>query len=137
VRSALSGRLPTAGSGPRVALPMAVLVLVFFVVLLAYAYFAFCLQLIAQKTQTGNTWFAWVPVLNAILMCDIAGRPRWWTLALVLSFIPFIGGLACATVFTILAWEMCVRRGKPGWIGIGMMLPVLQLAAWGYAAFSE
>jgi len=109
-----------------------------FLFLLSYAYFAYCLQVVAQKTGIANGWFAWVPIMNIVLICDIAGRPRWWT-ALVFGagVVPFIGVLASAVVFTILAWEMCLKRGKPGWLGILMVLPVVQFVAWGYLAFSE
>ncbi len=136
-RPGLAGQMSLTDIGLPMGLPIAIVGAIFFFFLLIYAYFSYCLQLIAQKTDMANGWFAWVPVMNVILMCDIAGRPRWWALAILISFIPLIGGLASLVVFAILAWDMCVKRGKPGWIGIGMILPLINFAAWGYVAFSE
>ncbi len=34
-----------------------------------YAYFAFSLMTIANKTGTENSWYAWIPILNVVLMC--------------------------------------------------------------------
>ena len=120
------------------ALGLPILGAVFVLFLLSYAYFAYCLQLVAKKAGIVNEWFAWVPIMNVILMCDIAGKERWWTaLALGSGLIPMIGGIASVVIFAIIFWDMCLKRGKPGWIGIGMVLPFIQFAAWGYLAFSE
>ena len=39
---------------------------------------------IARKTGTPSPWMAWIPVVNLVLMCRIAGRPGWWLLLLPL-----------------------------------------------------
>jgi len=43
-----------------------------------YIYMAYTLMKIAQKTNTENAWFAWIPILNIILMLQIAKKPLWW-----------------------------------------------------------
>jgi len=39
---------------------------------------ALSLQTIATKTNTENAWLAWIPVVNLILMLNIAKKPIWW-----------------------------------------------------------
>jgi hypothetical protein len=45
------------------------------ILLVAYVYHALALQTIATKTNTENPWFAWIPILNIILMLNIARKP--------------------------------------------------------------
>lgn len=103
---------------------------VFLVVGIAfYIYFAVCLMKIAKKTGTDNGWFAWIPILNVILMLQVAKKPIWW---LILFFIPGIN-----LVFTILVWmEIAKAVGKPEWWGILMIVPFVNLVVPGYLAFS-
>jgi len=42
-----------------------------------YAYSAFCIQTISNKTGTENSWFAWVPILNIYLLLKVAQKPGW------------------------------------------------------------
>jgi hypothetical protein len=60
------------------------------------------LQTIAQKTNTENPWLAWIPMLNIILMLNIAKKPIWW---FVLFLIPLVG-----IAMMVIVWEGC-RRG--------------------------
>lgn len=95
-----------------------------------YVYLAVCLMKLAQKTDTENAWFAWVPILNVILMLQIAKKPLWW---LLLFFIPGIN-----LVFIILVWmEIAKLVGKPEWWGILTIVPLVNLVVPGYLAFSS
>ena len=107
------------------------IMLVWFLFALAfYVYFAICLMKIASKTNTPNGWFAWIPILNAILMIQIAKRPVWW---IILLFIPLIN-----IVISIIVWmDIAVARNKPNWLGILMIVPVANLIIPGYLAFSD
>ncbi|MFC1594182.1 DUF5684 domain-containing protein [Candidatus Omnitrophota bacterium] len=104
---------------------------------ISYLFMAFCLQVIARKTQTANGWFAWIPIANLILMCDIAGKPRWWAALFLLVFIPFIGSIAVAVVSVMLFIGIAQRRGKPVWVGVLMIIPLVNLGVLGYIAFSD
>jgi len=74
------------------------LFLVMLLVMLApfYVYFSLALQVIAEKTGTGNTWLAWVPIVDIIVELDIARKPSWW---LVLRLLPPIN-----VVFKVVVW---------------------------------
>jgi hypothetical protein len=104
---------------------------IFWLILLAtYAYFAFSIQIIANKTGTPNGWMAWVPILNAVLLCNIGDKPIWWVL---LMFIPLVN-----FVITVMLWmAVSEARQKSPWLGILMILPFLNLIIPGYLAFSE
>jgi hypothetical protein len=98
--------------------------------LIVYIYIALSLQVIANKTGTDYAWLAWIPLLNIYLMCKIAGKSMFF---LFLFFIPFINIIAI-----ILVWMgIAEARGKPGWLGILMVVPIVSLIIPGYLAFSD
>lgn len=101
--------------------------------LAVYIYFAFCLMKIANKTNTPNSWFAWIPILNVILMLQISQKPMWW---LIFFFIPILNILGI--IFMVLMWMAIAERvGKPSWWGILMIVPIANLIVPGVLAFSK
>ncbi len=48
-----------------------------FIVIAAYLWVTISVFMIAQKTGTDNAWFAFVPVLNMVLLIQIADKPIW------------------------------------------------------------
>jgi hypothetical protein len=121
---------PSGPSGAQAA-ALGVAVLVMVVVGLAfYIYFSLALQTIAKKTNTENAWWAWVPILQIILMLNIAKKPVWW---IILFFIPLVG-----IVFAILTFMgIAEARNKPSWWGILVIVPVIGLIVPGYLAWSD
>lgn len=100
------------------------------VLLVAYVYHALALQTIATKTNTENPWFAWIPILNIILMLNIAKKPIWW---IVLFLIPIVN-----IVFIILVWMgIAEARNKPNWWGILVIVPVANIIVPGYLAWAD
>ena len=105
--------------------------LIFCIFLVAYyVYHALALQTIATKTNTENPWFAWIPILNIILMLNIAKKPIWWIL---LFLIP----LANIVIYVLLWMGIAEARNKPNWWGILMIVPVANLIVPGYLAWSD
>ncbi len=98
--------------------------------LVLYVYHALALQTIATKTNTENPWFAWVPILNIILMLNIAKKPIWW---IILCLIPLVN-----IVIIIIVWMgIAEARNKPNWWGILLIVPVANLIVPGYLAWSD
>lgn len=95
-----------------------------------YIFMAICLMKIAKKTNTENAWFAWIPILNIILMVQCAKKPIWW---IILFFIPFVNIVAAIMVWMAISKNV----GKPEWLGILMILPVANIVIPGYLAFSD
>jgi len=95
-----------------------------------YIYFALAVQTIAQKTNTPNAWFAWIPILNIFLLVAISKKPLWWILLL---FIPIVN-----LVVSVLVWmAVAEARNKPTWWGILSIIPVVNLIVPGYLAWSD
>lgn len=101
-----------------------------FIIIASYIYYALSFRAIARKTGTPNDWYAWVPVLNLVLMINVARKPLWW---LALLFIPFVN-----IVMSVLLWiEVAKAVGKPEWWGVLIIVPVINIAVPGYLGFSK
>jgi hypothetical protein len=65
----------------------------------SYVYISIALQKIAKKTNTVDSWFAWIPILNIILMIKIAEKPIWWTFLYFVTPVNIvIGVIVCIKV---------------------------------------
>jgi hypothetical protein len=95
-----------------------------------YIYMALALQTIARKTNTKNDWLAWIPIANMILLLEIARKPLWW---LLLLLIPLVN-----IVISIVVWvAVAEARGKPSWWGLLMIVPGVNLIVPGYLAWAD
>ena len=95
-----------------------------------YLYVSVCLYVLANKTGADNAWFAFIPILDLVLMLSIAGKPLWW---IFLLFIPVVN-----IFIGILAWMgIAEARGKPFWLGMLLLIPGVNLIVIGYLAFSR
>lgn len=105
--------------------------MVYLVFILAfYVYLALTLQTIANKTNTENAWLAWIPIVNIVLMCNIARKPVWW---IILCFIPLVN----IVIFIILWMGIAEARNKPSWWGILLIVPIVGIIVPGYLAWSD
>jgi hypothetical protein len=97
---------------------------------ICYVYMALAVQTIANKTNTQNAWMAWIPIVNIILLLNIAKKPVWWFL---LFLIPLVN-----IVIAILVWMgVAEARNKPNWWGILLIVPVVGIVVPGYLAWSD
>lgn len=95
-----------------------------------YVYSALAIQTIAQKTNTENPWLAWIPIINVILLLNIAKKPIWW---IVLLLIPLVN-----IVMGVIVWmAVAEARNKPNWWGILVIVPVVGLIVPGYLAWVD
>jgi hypothetical protein len=117
-------------SGPGAAVLGAFLLVYLVVLAAAYIYVALALQTIANKTNTENAWLAWIPIVNIILMCNIARKPVWW---IILCLIPLVN----LVIFIILWMGIAEARNKPSWWGILLIVPVVGIIVPGYLAWSD
>jgi len=95
-----------------------------------YIYFALAFQTIAKKTNTENAWWAWVPILNVLLMLNIAKKPLWWFILLLIPLVGIVIGI-------IVMMAVAEARNKPSWWGILMIVPVVGIIVPGYLAWSD
>jgi hypothetical protein len=106
---------------------MGVGILIFY--LIVYLFFAYCLKLVAEKTgHTEKSWWAWIPIMNGLLLLEIAGKPMWW-------FILFLVPLVNIVIYIIVMMEVAKARGKESWWGI--IAVFVGIVGWPYLAFSD
>lgn len=125
-----SGAAGTAvGEGMAMAF-LGIMLVWILVVAAIYIYMAICLMKIAKKTNTANGWFAWIPILNMILMIQVAKKPMWW---IIMFFILLVN-----IIFSVLVWMGIAEAvKKPNWVGILMIVPIANLIVPGYLSFSK
>jgi len=127
----LSVAMAQANDSPAAAgLGAGILMFCFVLFVGLYVYMALALQTIATKTNTENSWLAWIPIANLVLMLNIAKKPIWW---IVLFLIPLVN-----IVIAIMVWMgVAEARGKPSWWGILTIVPVANLVVPGVLAWSD
>ena len=99
------------------------------VILAVYAFFGWTMYRIANKTGCSDSaWWAWVPILNALLAIKCAAKPWWWFFLLLIPVVNII--------FSVILWmEIAKACGQPSWWGFVMLLPVVNLFVMAYLAF--
>lgn len=120
------------------AMLMGFIVVFFIIGIIFYVLFSYSLMKIAQKTKTDNAWLAWIPLVNIILMAQMAGKEWWWGLiALLIGLIPFIGGLISAGLIVYFFWNICEKLNKPAPLSLLMLIPFVNLIFVMYLGLSK
>jgi len=95
-----------------------------------YVVMALALMTIAKKTGTANEWWAWVPILNILLMLQIADLPMWY---IILFFVPCVN----LGVGIYAWWKIAEKRGKPGPVALAILIPCVGWFVPLYIAFAD
>lgn len=114
---------PTAGSN-------VLLIFGIFVALLLGFYFAFMQYRIAHRTgPSADAWWAFIPVMNTLLLIRMANKPMHWFLLLLIPFV----NVVC---FFILWVNVARNAGVSGVWGFLALIPVINLLAVFMMAYS-
>ena len=114
--------------------------------LLMYLIFAFFLYLIAVKLSVPRAWIAWIPVVNVYTMVAAAKKPWWWLVLLLLplfSWVPLLGlvfmfiGLVDLVLIVLIWMAISSRLGMNKWLGLLILVPVIQWGLWGFLALKK
>ncbi len=118
-------------TGAEAAMAFGIVMAIWAIIMLPiYIYFALTLMVTAKKLEVKNAWFAWIPILNIILLLQCAGLSPWLFL---LMFVPFAN-----LIIMIFAYmKIAERRGFESWLGILMIVPVANIIIPGYLAWGE
>jgi hypothetical protein len=101
-----------------------------FILIALYVFFGYCLSRIAKKVGDERAWWAWVPVLQVLLMLRLAQLSLWWFIGLLVPFVNIAVG--------IYVWVRVANRlAKPWWMGVLMIVPGIDLFVLGYLAFAK
>ena len=95
-----------------------------------YVFFALCLYLIAKKLDVAEAWAAWIPIIQVWPFLSSAGKPCWWVIFLLIPFVNAIVG--------VYLW-MCIAEnlGRNKWLGLLMLLPIINFVLIGALAFTK
>jgi hypothetical protein len=94
---------------------------------LAYAY---CCSLICQKAGHPGGLMVWIPLFQFIPMFRAAGMSGWWFIALFIPLLNIIGQVLWCV-------KISQARGKGFFTAVLLILPVTNLLAFLYLAFSN
>jgi hypothetical protein len=92
-----------------------------------WVFYAYCWQKIAERTATDRAWWAWIPVLNVLLILRIAKRPLWWFL---LFAVPFVNVYVAIRILV----DICRAVGKSPWLAVPLFIPGVNLPLFPYLA---
>ncbi len=112
---------------------------IFFVIMVllglgTYIYKSLAFSKIAEKLNYEKKWFAWVPILNTIMIFELGDQNP---MLLFLTLIPGIGGLI-VMVFSIIAiMNIAEKRGFDKMLGLLTLVPVANIIVIGYMAWKE
>src|SRR5512135_3700468 len=85
------GNIPPEAAAGIFALLSGLFIFAIVIAIILYVIVAISLMKIAKRTNTENAWFAWIPILNLILMLQIARRPMWWLVFFLVPLINIVG----------------------------------------------
>ena len=100
------------------------------IALLIYLFHCYCCMLICRKTGNPPGILVWVPVVQLFPLLRAAGMSGWWFLAFLRA-----GAEYCGPV--LWCFNIAKARGKSVWVGVLLLLPVTNLFAFLYLAFSN
>ncbi len=89
--------------------------------LAAYIFTALALQKIGKEMNYENAWFAWVPILQTIMMFQLGGQNPW---LLLLILIPVIGQLAVLIFMFIALMNITQKRGYDKVLAVLIFVPL-------------
>ena len=100
------------------------------VLAVCYIFWSYCAMLICQKAATDPGLLIWIPIFQMLPLLKAAGMPGW-------SFIFWLLPISCPIVSVIWCFKICQARGKHAVFGILLLLPITNIIAFLYLAFSD
>lgn len=102
--------------------------------LVLYVFTSLALMKIAKKLNMENGWWAWVPVLNMVLLAQM-GDVNPWTL--LLALIPGVNVIYLLYFAVVTGMKMSEKLGLEKMLGLLMLVPVVQYFFLGYLAWGK
>lgn len=98
-----------------------------------YVYISLTLMAIAKKLKYENAWYAWIPILNMIMLFELGDQNP---MLLFLLLIPGIGELIIMIFSVIALMNISTKRGYDKMLGLLALIPIaryvlLGILAWG------
>jgi hypothetical protein len=123
-REHASGRMQEIVAAPVVIAALTAIALV------CHLVFSFCAMLICRKAGVEPGILVWLPVLQLIPLIHASGMSRLWFLA---WFVPLLN-IVAQVIWSV---KIVKARGKSGWVTLFLLLPLTNILAFFYLAFSD
>lgn len=100
--------------------------------LASYVYSALALMKIGKGLGYQNSWYAWIPILNMVMLFNLGGQNPW---LILLALIPGLGALILGILTIIALANIAEKRGYDKVIALISLIPLgayvlLYLLAW-------
>ncbi|MEA3414466.1 MAG: hypothetical protein U9Q99_03005 [Nanoarchaeota archaeon] len=120
--------------------------LILFLIILAigiYIFIALAIQTIAKKQKYKYPWFAWIPLLNLILIFQLGGFHWEWiflylgTLITEIKILAIISTIAIIVLTIISFWKIFEKEKYPGALSFLLIVPIARLIVLGMIAWKK
>ena len=101
-----------------------------FVSLAFYLFTCFCLKLICKKAGKDPGILIWIPIVQIVPILQAARLELIWIVGMLIPGVNFFVGL-------FVAWKFVEAAGKPGWMGLLLGVPVVNILVLVYLAFGD
>ena len=125
----LEANFVTPGGAGKIDLRSPAVLMALSIAGLVYLLFCYCGALICRKTETEPGPLIWVPVLQIFPLLRAASMPAGWFFAFLVPVV---------NVIALVVWAINIAeaRGKSGWVAFCLLLPLTNILAYAYLAFS-
>jgi len=97
---------------------------------LVYLFFCYCCRLICRKVGQKSVALVWLPLFKHIPLLRAAGLSPGWFLTILIPPVYLI-------VYIVWCFKIARARGKSAWVGLLLLLPVLNVLAFLYLALAD
>jgi hypothetical protein len=101
--------------------------------LIAYVVMAYPIYRIATNLGSENSWWAFVPIANAVLLLNLGDMSGWW---LLVCLVPFVGPIVLMVVSVIAMMNLCEKLGQERLLGLLQIVPIINIVLLYYLAFT-
>ncbi len=130
---------------------LTLIIFLFALSLFFYFFWSICLYLIAKKQELPYAWLSWVPILQVFPFVGASGRPLWWAgfflaplffsllsyLTPVMNILSIISSVVVFFLSIVLWLNISERLGQNRWLGLLILVPLVQFFYIGYLAFKS
>lgn len=99
-----------------------------------YIFSSLALMNIAKRLNEENPWYAWIPILNVVLLFRMGDQNP---LLILLVLIPGIGALVVGILSIIALMNICEKRGYDKLLGLLALVPVANIVLLGILAWGK
>ena len=100
-----------------------------------YVYSSFCVMKMADRLGVENGWFAFIPLLNLWLLCQMGDRDNSWFIIMLVG--AFCCGIVTAVMALIIFMDIAEKLGFENWWGLLLLIPIFNFYVLYKLAFTE